>query len=266
MRVSLPEQVWLELKPAGFGSRGLAYLTDVTIRWSVLLVIICGTLLLFYQLSPGSSVLERIFHSAFSSDETKHLTTHIVAIIAITIFLIEWSYPVYFEVRHQGVTPGKKIFGLRVVNQEGLPVTFQASAIRTLLLLVDFLPACGFVAFVSMLVTKRSLRIGDLVSGTQVVVESQDLYPLPKFKNPNQKKSIALPLPLYTLLESYLRRKDYFTAPAKNGLKTLLTKALTPYLTPALYLREQNEKSSEHWFEEIYLSASPEKIVYSNGR
>ena len=67
----------------------------------------------------------------------------LLRLLIIFVFLIEWSYPIFFEVLRDGVSPGKKAFGLRVVDERGLPITFQASFLGTALLVVDVFSALG---------------------------------------------------------------------------------------------------------------------------
>ena len=51
----------------------------------------------------------------------------------ILFFALEWFYPVAFELTPSGATPGKRAFGLKVVMDNGLPVTPAASLTRNLL-------------------------------------------------------------------------------------------------------------------------------------
>lgn len=98
----------------------------------------------------------------------------------ILAFLLEWFYPVYFEVWHQGRTPGKKNMHIRVVNDDGTPVTFGPSLLRNLLRVVDFLPFMYLTAVCASVIHPRFKRLGDLVAGTLVVYEAEDL-PTPDF-------------------------------------------------------------------------------------
>src|SRR6185503_12665860 len=74
---------------------------------------------------------------------------------------------VLFELSAAGATPGKRAFGLKVVMDNGLPITAAASMTRNLLRVADFLPF-GF-GVVSMLTRGDSKRLGDLAAGTLVV-------------------------------------------------------------------------------------------------
>ncbi|WP_428624089.1 RDD family protein [Sedimenticola sp.] len=86
----------------------------------------------------------------------------------VVFFLIEWFYPVFFELR-QGATPGKKAMGLEVIQDNGTPVSWSASLIRNLLRAADFLPFLYAAGLVSMLLSRNFQRLGDLAAGTLVV-------------------------------------------------------------------------------------------------
>lgn len=86
----------------------------------------------------------------------------------IAAFLFEWFYPVVFEVR-SGRTPGKRALGLRVIEQDGAPVTLGASLLRNLVRFVDFMPAGYLFGLISCVASTRFQRLGDLAAGTLVV-------------------------------------------------------------------------------------------------
>lgn len=92
-------------------------------------------------------------------------------VFLILAFLIEWFYPVYFEVFHQGKTPGKAMFGLFVAQENASPVTPVSSLIRNLLRFVDFMPFCYGFGLLCILSNSRFQRIGDIVAGTVVLHE-----------------------------------------------------------------------------------------------
>jgi uncharacterized RDD family membrane protein YckC len=89
----------------------------------------------------------------------------------ILIFALDWFYPVTFELAQWGATPGKRAFGLKVVMDNGLPVTPAASLTRNLLRAADFLPFAYGFAIVSMLVRRDCKRLGDIAAATIVVYE-----------------------------------------------------------------------------------------------
>ena len=94
-----------------------------------------------------------------------------IAFILILFFALEWFYPVAFELTASGATPGKRVFGLKVVMDNGLPVTPAAALTRNLLRTADFLPFGYGFAIVSMLLRRDFKRLGDIAAATIVVHE-----------------------------------------------------------------------------------------------
>jgi hypothetical protein len=87
----------------------------------------------------------------------------------VLAFALEWFYPMAFELTPSGATPGKKAFGLKVVMDNGLPVTPAASMARNLLRVADFLPFAYGFAIVSVLLRPDCKRLGDIAAATVVV-------------------------------------------------------------------------------------------------
>lgn len=141
-----PEGIELELEIAGPVVRACAWLTDGAIRLAIYLL--ASTVLTWFGALGMGSFL-------------------------IVVFLIEWFYPVIFEVT-RGATPGKRAFNLEVCQDNGTPVTWPASIIRNLLRVADFLPVFYGVGLVSMLCNRDFKRLGDMVAGTVVVYRHED--------------------------------------------------------------------------------------------
>lgn len=137
-----PEGIALELRPAGLPARAGAYLLDLLIRGAF-----------FYALVLASQLLG----------------TLAPAVLLISWFLLEWFYPVLFELARSGATPGKSVMGLKVVMDSGLPVTPGASIARNLLRTADFMPFVYALGITSMLVRGDFRRIGDIAAATLVV-------------------------------------------------------------------------------------------------
>jgi len=155
-----PEGILLELRPAGLTPRFYAFAVD----WGIRLMIIyaAGTAMMFLG---GLGI----------------------AFWLILLFVLEWLYPIAFELTSWGATPGKRAFGLRVVMDNGLPITPAASVTRNLLRVADFLPFCYGFAIVSLLVRSDGKRLGDIAAASMVVHESHavprlalsDVAPIP---------------------------------------------------------------------------------------
>ncbi len=145
--VETPEGVILDVRPAGPAARFGALAIDLLIRGVVY------------------TVLATLLGSAGKLG---------VGILLILLFLIEWFYPVIFEVRFGGATPGKRAMGIAVVEDSGLPVGAGASVTRNLLRFADFLPLFYGFGVMSMLLTRDFKRLGDLAAGTLVVYREKN--------------------------------------------------------------------------------------------
>lgn len=167
--IETPEGIELSLALAGPLPRILAWFIDTLIRGSLLFVL--GLLL-------------------------GELEIYGFGLFMITLFLIEWFYPVLFEVYMNGQTPGKKALGIRVLCDDGTPVDWSPSLVRNLLRVVDFLPILYGFGLASILMNRDFKRLGDLAAGT-VVVYAKRLKEPPRIETRN---SLPPPVPL-TLAE-----------------------------------------------------------------
>ncbi len=89
-------------------------------------------------------------------------------IFFLSMFLLEWFYPVLFEVLWRGQTPGKRSLGLAVFHDDGTPVGWNASFIRNTLRFADFFPTLYAAGLVAIMLNRDGKRLGDLVAGTVV--------------------------------------------------------------------------------------------------
>ena len=155
LTIDTPEQIALEFPLAGVGSRFLAIAFDTLLQGAAFAVL------------GGVALLVR----GVSGGQFAGLGMWGLAILLVIAFAIYSGYFAAFEAVWTGQTPGKRLVGLRVIDVSGRPLSVYAAIIRNLLRLVDQLP--GFYAFgiVSVLVTRRQQRIGDLAAGTVVVHE-----------------------------------------------------------------------------------------------
>lgn len=137
-----PEGILLELRPAGLTARFYAFAVDCVIR-----------AVAFYAVTIAARPIGGVG----------------VGVWLILFFLLDWFYPVAFELWRSGATPGKRLFKLKVVMDDGLPVTPVASLARNLLRTADFLPMLYGAAIVSVLTRADCKRLGDLAAATLVV-------------------------------------------------------------------------------------------------
>jgi uncharacterized RDD family membrane protein YckC len=147
-RIATPEGVELELTLAGLASRFMAEVVD-----AFLILLLVGALIAVAALAGGTGGVV------------------LVSIAVGGALLISVAYHVAFEVLAGGRTPGKRWNALRVVMEGGEPVGLRASSVRNLILLIEGPPLWFAPAIVSILVTRRNQRLGDLAANTLVVRE-----------------------------------------------------------------------------------------------
>src|SRR5205814_1923874 len=98
----------------------------------------------------------------------------VIALRIIINFIIWTSYFIIFEWLWNGQTPGKRWLKLRVIREDGRPVTFWEAAVRNLLRTADMMPAPFYsIGLISVFVSLSDQRIGDMVAGTVVVRERE---------------------------------------------------------------------------------------------
>src|SRR6185295_16576709 len=114
-------------------------------------------------------------------------------VVLIVAFFVEWLLPAWFETAWGGQTPGKRLFRLAVLNDDGTPVRWPAAITRNLLRAADFLPFLYGVGLVSMLMNRDFKRLGDLAAGTVVVYQPEKAE---ANKNIPAAAAIAPPVPL----------------------------------------------------------------------
>ena len=142
--------------------------------------------------------------------------------LLIFLFAIEWLYPVLFEVLMRGQTPGKKVLGIVVVNDDLSPVTLGTSLVRNLLRTVDFLPLLYLGGVITMLSNRRFQRLGDLAAGTLVISSTRaaqaasivDVQPL--------APAIQLSRSEQTTLVEFLQRSSQISQPRQQELASIL--------------------------------------------
>ena len=165
-QVETPEGMALNLRCAGAVPRSMAWVLDLIIRIAVLWVL-AMTLAVLGDAGMG--------------------------LMLIAMFLVYWGYPIAFEVLNDGQTLGKRMLGLRVINDNGTPVTWVPSIVRNLLRTVDMMPVLYGFGLVSTLLDPSMRRLGDLAAGTLVVY----------VEKPGQSRTAPLvpPLPPQVVLQ-----------------------------------------------------------------
>ncbi|MFN8375212.1 MAG: RDD family protein [Anaerolineae bacterium] len=155
VQIDTPENVPLDADIAGFGTRCMAAVVDYLVI--IMLMIAFGTL--FARSIPRD----------FGGDSAV-----LIVFIILQFFLVTF-YHLIFEFVWNGQTPGKRMFKMRVIQSNGLPVTVSGILIRNLVRPFDFLPVFYSVGLVALFFSKHTQRLGDLAAKTIVVREAQSV-------------------------------------------------------------------------------------------
>ncbi|WP_374968898.1 RDD family protein [Terrabacter sp. BE26] len=147
------EGVAIELPVANLGSRLVSGLIDLLVYgltcWGLVVV--------------ASSLTEH-------SSEAVSRTAVIVVVVGVLV-----GVPATTEALTRGRTLGKLVMGLRVVRDDGGPVSSRHTLTRALVGWPEIYLTTGVAAFVAALSSSRVKRLGDQAAGTYVVSERSRL-------------------------------------------------------------------------------------------
>ncbi len=215
--LSTPEHAALEFELAGLGSRFLAHLIDLLF---IVLALVGFWLILFLGAIPLMSWQGLGFGS------------YGIAMMILIFFVVMWGYFFLIEGYFQGITPGKKYMGLRVLREDGLPIGFYESAVRNFLRAADaFPPPTYALGGIVMHLDPSGKRLGDMVAGTIVIRET---FPntietrtgaawVARVEQGHSRKPLSLPggnitVKQLDLIEQYLSRNSTFPIERRQAL------------------------------------------------
>jgi uncharacterized RDD family membrane protein YckC len=227
--IPTPEGVSLELTLAGFGSRAVAGTLDLALK-----AVVVGLLLIVIVALLG-------------------VDGALVIVPAAGLSML--VFDVGFETLAGGRTLGKRMSGLRVVRSSGRPVDLVASMIRNILRLVDGLPLSYVPTIVSIVVTRRNQRPGDLAADTVVIRDRRAvdrLAPVAAAHPPDRAAAgaswdvSAVPAEDLATVRAFLERRDGLARDARARLAAQLDGALRPRVGGA------DEHDPERFLEILY--------------
>ncbi|MBA7517958.1 hypothetical protein ES705_10023 [subsurface metagenome] len=140
--INTTQNVSIEYKTATLIERVGAYFVDQLIIWASI-----GVLYLIVSIAVNSPTVAFYF-------------------VMVPIF---GFYSVAWEIFNNGQSPGKKIFGLRVVKITGEKIGLYDFFMRWAFRLVDIYGTLGTVASLTIASSPRSQRIGDYLADTTVI-------------------------------------------------------------------------------------------------
>ncbi len=142
IQVQTAQNVKIAYELASVGDRIIAFLIDI---------ILIGTILMGY--------------SFFLNFINLQISTALTILLAIPFLL----YHLLFEIFFNGQSIGKMAMKMKVVMMDGSQPTIGAFIIRWLFRVLDITGTSGSVALVTILISGKGQRLGDIAAGTTVV-------------------------------------------------------------------------------------------------
>ena len=167
--IETPERVELEFALASIGNRFLAVSIDHFIQYLSIFLIAW-----FFLSVAGVNLSDS---DKLFADAPKW----VIAMMILTLFLVFAGYFIVFEWLWNGQTPGKRWLKLRVIREDGRPLTLWEAIARNLLRIADAAP--GFVlpvysvGLIVIFLSNRDQRLGDAFAGTVVIRERAEEAP-----------------------------------------------------------------------------------------
>lgn len=170
--IETPERVPLEFSLASIGNRFLAVAIDHSIQFFAIFVIAWG----FISLSGV-----KVFETGLMEQLDDSASQWVIALMIFVLFVLFSGYFVIFEWFWNGQTPGKRLLKLRVIRDDGRPITLWEALARNLIRIFDAIPGVAIpiysVGLIAIFMNRRDQRIGDLFAGTVVIRERNDEAP-----------------------------------------------------------------------------------------
>ncbi len=248
-KIETPESVELDFTLAGIGNRVYAFVIDSIVLGFILTILLIIAALFLFNIPVLSSL--------FGIEEDQ-VGLWILAIQFFIIFVTYVGYFVFFETLWQGETPGKRFVKIRVIQDNGRPITLQQATLRALLRPIDDL---FFLGIFFIIFGKQEKRIGDWVAGTIIIQEEQgkkntdltlskEAEDLAKYLQTNTDISQLLPEDFATI-RRYLQRRDEMFTEAKIEL----ARKLAYQVKDIISLQEIPEGTTTNLFlEAVYLA------------
>jgi uncharacterized RDD family membrane protein YckC len=250
--IETPEHIVFQHRVAGPARRAMAHLVDLVLCYGAVFVV--GIVIMMAAL--GAASIGAALDDAMKAG---------IGVILIVLFVAQWIWFFLWE-GLRGDTPGKRALGLRVVTINGRPIGFTQAALRNVLRAADALPTAYLVGVVTMAISPRFQRIGDLVAGTLVVSDARVRHESARtvlWPPPYPHELAALPAEVVldaderAALELFLRRAGTLGAAREHELASMIVVDLArrhgwqgPVLDPVrtlalLYDRAANTGRSE---------------------
>jgi uncharacterized RDD family membrane protein YckC len=168
IKIQTPQNIELEYPLAGVGDRLVAYIIDLLIYMAYIIVIA-----LISDAAGGFSGRDWV-----------------IILLMIPIFIYQFLCEVFLN----GQSLGKKAKRIRVVSLDGNQPNIGQYLIRWLFRIVDDMIGSGVIAIVTISLTEKAQRVGDVLAGTTVVrTQPQTSFGETLFAETDQQEIVLYP-------------------------------------------------------------------------
>ncbi len=192
--VKTTQNVALEYPIASIGDRILAYLIDIAVFIGWMITI--GMLMAFSGIEQSAGKLGPVFF-----------------ILMVVMMVPMLFYSLLCEIFLNGQTIGKRAKDIKVIKLSGAAPSIGDYLLRWLFRLIDISICYGVIAMITIAVTGRGQRLGDLAAGTSVIRTRAVRRNVPFAVKPEENYMVSFPeVSLLTDADMALIRKLLFKA------------------------------------------------------
>ena len=231
--IKTPEGLTLGLTLAGLGSRAAASIVD-------------GLII--------AAIAAGIYFSTWNTERSFAIRILLIVLPLILLF----GYHLFFETWGKRQSPGKRALRLRVIRRDGGQMSFASALARNFLRIVDFLPLFYLIGMVTVFLTTRNQRLGDLAALTIVVMEpakkkgdALQTSP-PRGDLPEGWDVSAVTTEQMVLIRRFLERRSDLKSEARSRLATGLGHKIKPIVSVPPYTHGR-VLSTEEFLETVAL-------------
>ena len=152
LSIHTTQNVVINFSSASVGERIGAYFIDLLIKIAYGIVVFY---IFFYTLGINS-IIDKL-------DQWSQIAIYLIFALPLII------YSIVQESLLEGQTLGKKLLKIKVVKIDGYQASFGDYLIRWLFRVVDISMASGMIGLITMIVNKKTQRLGDISAGTAVI-------------------------------------------------------------------------------------------------
>lgn len=238
LTIETPEQSALDFPLAGIGSRFLATLVDSAIQFVAIFALWMIALLLAIPgigMAGGSAGV------------------WVIALMVLAVFIVNLGYFALFETIWNGQTPGKRYANLRVMKDDGRPISAYDAIARNLMRIVDQLPGMYAVGVTSAFFSSQNKRLGDYVAGTVVVREEAVVAERPFLETQRDATAAAydtsrLTIEEIKLMETFFARRDSLDP----GVRTQMAWQIARRIGSKFGVTVSGWPATEHFLEAVH--------------